>query len=75
MQNGRVGDQELFDIHNYREGDSSLATSGQPTEEQLMYVARDGWPADKAFALMHSVWEPDPVWSAFISQHTRKNSS
>ena len=34
-----------------------------------------GWPADKAFALMHSVWEPDPVWLAFISKHTKKNFS
>jgi protein tyrosine phosphatase (PTP) superfamily phosphohydrolase (DUF442 family) len=146
-------------IYNYREVDVMFATAGQPTEEQLCSVARDGfevvinlalhddpryslkdemasvtslgmeyvhipvafqsptesdlrkffdamdahqnkkvlvhcaankrvtafvglywtlklgWPADQAFALMHSVWEPDPVWSAFISEQTKKNFS
>ena len=34
-----------------------------------------GWPAEKAFALMHSVWEPDLVWSAFLADQLKKNSS
>lgn len=142
----------LEEIYNYRKVDAELATSGQPTEEQLHYVAREGfevvinlalhgdprysledetasvtslgmeyvhipvdfqspreldlqkffaamdayrgrkvlvhcaankrvtafvglyrvirlgWPVDKAFALMQSVWDPDPVWAAFISE-------
>ena len=147
---------DVTSIYNYREVDATLATSGQPTEEQLLSVARDGfqvvinlalhddpryslkdetasvtslgmeyihipvdfqsptesdlqtffaamdahrqqkvlvhcaankrvtafvglyrtiklgWPADKAFALMHSVWEPDPVWAAFIEEQSSK---
>lgn len=147
------------EIYNYRKADAMLATSGQPTEEQLQYVAREGfqvvinlalhgdsryslkdetasvtslgmkyihipvdfqsptesdlqkffdamdahqnekvlvhcaankrvtafvglyrtiklgWPADKAFALMQSVWEPDPVWAEFISQRIKLVSS
>ena len=139
-------------IYNYRDVDGSLATSGQPNEEQLLYAARQGfevvidlalhgdpryslkderasvrslgmeyvhipvdfqsprqldleqffsamdahrgkkilvhcaankrvtaflglhrtmklgWPVEKAFALMHTVWEPDPVWARFISE-------
>jgi uncharacterized protein (TIGR01244 family) len=41
----------------------------------LYRINRLGWPADKAFALMHSVWEPDPVWSGFISQSMKKDFS
>jgi protein tyrosine phosphatase (PTP) superfamily phosphohydrolase (DUF442 family) len=32
----------------------------------LYRVLRRGWPRERAFALMRSVWEPDAVWSAFI---------
>jgi protein tyrosine phosphatase (PTP) superfamily phosphohydrolase (DUF442 family) len=148
---------DVSSIYNYREVEPMLATAGQPTEEQLCAVARDGfevvinlalhddpryslqdetasvtslgmeyihipvnfqsptesdlqaffaamdahhnkkilvhcaankrvtafvglyrinrlgWPADKAFALMHSVWEPDPVWTTFISEHLKKD--
>jgi len=147
---------DVTSIYNYREVDAMLATAGQPTEEQLLLVARDGfqvvinlalhddpryslkdetasvtslgmvyvhipvdfqsptesdlqkffaamaahrhqkvlvhcaankrvtafvglyrtiklgWPIDKAFALMHSVWEPDPVWAAFIEEQNSK---
>jgi len=27
---------------------------------------RDDWPEDRAFELMLDVWEPNPLWSAFI---------
>jgi protein tyrosine phosphatase (PTP) superfamily phosphohydrolase (DUF442 family) len=33
----------------------------------LYRVIRQGWPPAEAFALMRSVWEPDPVWSAFLA--------
>ena len=139
-------------IYNYREVDSTLATAGQPTEEQLCAAARAGfqviinlalhddpryslkdeaasvtslgmqyvhipvdfkapteldlqkffaamdtsrgqkvlvhcaankrvtaflglyrtlklgWPAEKAFALMDSVWKPDRIWTNFIAE-------
>jgi protein tyrosine phosphatase (PTP) superfamily phosphohydrolase (DUF442 family) len=32
----------------------------------LYRVMRLGWPRERAFALMRSLWEPDAVWSAFI---------
>lgn len=32
----------------------------------LYRVIRQGWNTEAAFALMHSVWEPDEVWRAFI---------
>jgi len=28
---------------------------------------RQGWPEAQAFALMHDIWQPDPVWSEFIA--------
>jgi uncharacterized protein (TIGR01244 family) len=146
-------------IYNYREVDATLATGGQPTEEQLCSAARDGfevvinlglhddrryslkdetasvtslgmqyvhipvdftapsesdlekffaamdahegqkvlihcaankrvtaflglyrtiklgWPAEKAFALMRSVWEPDPVWANFIAVRLAEKES
>jgi uncharacterized protein (TIGR01244 family) len=33
----------------------------------LYRVVRQGWSESDAFALMASVWQPDPVWSAFIA--------
>jgi uncharacterized protein (TIGR01244 family) len=33
----------------------------------LYRALRLGWPADQAFALMQTVWEPDAVWSRFIA--------
>jgi uncharacterized protein (TIGR01244 family) len=33
----------------------------------LYRVLRDGWSHDDAFALMHSVWEPDATWARFIA--------
>ena len=31
-------------------------------------VIRQGWTADKAFEPMRTVWEPDEVWTRFISE-------
>ncbi|HTT38917.1 MAG TPA: protein tyrosine phosphatase family protein [Burkholderiales bacterium] len=33
----------------------------------LYRVIRQGWREEDAFALMHSVWQPDAVWSPFIA--------
>ena len=33
----------------------------------LYWTVALGWPVDRAFALMESVWQPDEVWSRFIS--------
>lgn len=34
----------------------------------LYRCCRQGWPRDTAFELMDTVWQPDPVWSAFIDE-------
>ena len=34
----------------------------------LYRVIRDGWPPEKAFEPMRSVWEPDEVWKTFIAR-------
>jgi len=146
-----MGDARVSDIYNYRAVDARLSTSGQPTEDELRAVAREGfevvinlalhddpryslrdetglvqslgmryvhipvqfaapteadldafiaamaqhrarrilvhcaankrvtsflglyrviqqgWREEEAFALMHSVWEPDAVWASFIA--------
>jgi uncharacterized protein (TIGR01244 family) len=33
----------------------------------LYRVLEQGWTSEQAFALMHSVWEPDAVWAQFIA--------
>jgi uncharacterized protein (TIGR01244 family) len=33
----------------------------------LYWHLHEGVPLDKAFALQHEIWEPDEVWSRFIS--------
>lgn len=32
---------------------------------------RDGWPDERAFALMRDVWQPNDVWSSFIAAMAR----
>ena len=34
----------------------------------LYRVIKLGWPQDRAFELMHSLWEPNEVWTEFISE-------
>jgi protein tyrosine phosphatase (PTP) superfamily phosphohydrolase (DUF442 family) len=33
----------------------------------LYRCLRQGWPEDRAFALLREVWQPTPVWAAFIA--------
>jgi len=33
----------------------------------LYWQLREGWPQERAFALMRSVWQPNDVWSSFIA--------
>jgi uncharacterized protein (TIGR01244 family) len=39
----------------------------------LYRIIRLGWAQDEAFALMHSVWTPDAVWSRFIEDVLEKH--
>ena len=34
----------------------------------LYWHLREGQPLDQAFALQREIWEPDPVWQAFIAR-------
>jgi protein tyrosine phosphatase (PTP) superfamily phosphohydrolase (DUF442 family) len=38
----------------------------------LYRVLRLRWPEEDAFSLMHTVWKPDQVWSAFITSQLAK---
>jgi hypothetical protein len=38
----------------------------------LYHVLRLRWPEEDAFSLMHTVWKPDQVWSAFITSQLAK---
>ena len=35
---------------------------------------REGWPADRAFALMNDFWKPNAVWEEFIKAHPPRNA-
>jgi protein tyrosine phosphatase (PTP) superfamily phosphohydrolase (DUF442 family) len=39
----------------------------------LYRVIKQGWPHDKAFELMHSLWQPNEAWSAFIGTMLAKH--
>jgi uncharacterized protein (TIGR01244 family) len=39
----------------------------------LFRVIRQGWERDDAFELMRSLWQPNDVWSAFISDMLAKH--
>lgn len=41
----------------------------------LYWRLREGWPAERAFELMHDVWEPDPVWSTFIDEQLNSRNA
>jgi len=34
----------------------------------LYRVIKEGWPRQRAFQLMHELWQPDDVWAAFIAR-------
>jgi protein tyrosine phosphatase (PTP) superfamily phosphohydrolase (DUF442 family) len=38
----------------------------------LYWRLREGWPDQRAFALMRDVWRPNPVWSTFIATQLAK---
>ncbi|MEO8752551.1 MAG: hypothetical protein ABI624_07730, partial [Casimicrobiaceae bacterium] len=33
----------------------------------LYWRLRQGWPEEKAFALMRDVWQPNGTWASFIA--------
>jgi protein tyrosine phosphatase (PTP) superfamily phosphohydrolase (DUF442 family) len=33
----------------------------------LYHCLREGWPEERAFALLREIWQPDEVWSEFIA--------
>jgi uncharacterized protein (TIGR01244 family) len=39
----------------------------------LYRVIKQNWSIEQAFALMRSVWEPDAIWSVFISSMLEKH--
>lgn len=38
----------------------------------LYWVIQQRWPRERAFALMHGLWQPDEIWNAFISNMLKK---
>jgi len=36
---------------------------------------REGWSEERAFALLHDVWQPDEVWSRFIACQLAKSNA
>jgi protein tyrosine phosphatase (PTP) superfamily phosphohydrolase (DUF442 family) len=41
----------------------------------LYRVLREGWERERAFALLHELWEPDEVWAPFIEAMLQKRSA
>ena len=41
----------------------------------LYRYLREGWPDERAFALLRDVWQPDAVWSEFIALQMAKASA
>jgi len=62
-----------MDLHQHRKVLIHCAANKRVTAFLGLHrVLRQGWPPAEAFALMRSVWEPDPVWSAFIAAMLEK---
>ena len=36
---------------------------------------RDGWPEERAFALLRQTWKPDAAWSEFIASQLAKSNA
>jgi protein tyrosine phosphatase (PTP) superfamily phosphohydrolase (DUF442 family) len=36
---------------------------------------REGWPEERAFALLREIWQPDEVWSQFIASQLAKSNA
>lgn len=41
----------------------------------LYWQLREGFPQERAFALMHNVWQPNDVWSSFIAAQVANASA
>lgn len=41
----------------------------------LYRIIVDGWTEERAFELLHSLWTPDEVWSAFIAATLSRSRS
>jgi uncharacterized protein (TIGR01244 family) len=41
----------------------------------LYWRLREGWPEERAFALMRDVWQPGVVWSSFIAAQVANASA
>jgi protein tyrosine phosphatase (PTP) superfamily phosphohydrolase (DUF442 family) len=41
----------------------------------LYWQLREGWPEERAFALMRSMWRPNPTWAVFIAAQLGRNPS
>jgi uncharacterized protein (TIGR01244 family) len=41
----------------------------------LYRVLKQGWSQEEAFQLMHTVWQPDEVWSKFLADMLAKRSA
>ena len=41
----------------------------------LYWQLREGWPQERAFALMRNVWQPNDVWSSFIAAQVANASA
>lgn len=39
----------------------------------LYRVIRQGWAQERAFALMHDLWQPNAMWSSFIAEMLAKH--
>jgi uncharacterized protein (TIGR01244 family) len=69
----------FFDAMDKHEGKKVLvhcAANKRVTAFLGLYRAlRQNWNDERAFAPMRTVWEPNPVWSAFISKMLERRQS
>lgn len=67
---------EAIDTHKSRRVWLHCAADMRVTAFLGLYrQLREGWSEDHAFELMNDVWEPEAVWSAFISSQLERSNA
>jgi uncharacterized protein (TIGR01244 family) len=65
---------DAMDVHRDSRILVHCAANKRVTAFMGLYRAiRNKWEPEQAFALMQTVWEPDPVWSSFIASMLAKH--
>jgi protein tyrosine phosphatase (PTP) superfamily phosphohydrolase (DUF442 family) len=70
--------ESFFEAMDHRKGKTFIHCAANKRVSVFLGLYRAiklDWPPQKAFEAMDEIWEPDPIWSAFISRILSRHGS